>query len=419
MILQSGISNSKLLYRMIKLPILTLLTLLILAVACENTEDFEFPLVFTGEVTDVSDTSALFTAKLSSFGSLPVSEAGFIWGLHPDDNNGLKLKITGNLTKVYSIKTDEKLLPGKTYYVRAYVQTKTATSYGREVSFKTPEMPVQKGSWSQIHAEPEFWGNNESVRTSFTINGTTYLVLNRGKIYSYNASSDNLKYEITGEVVHTACFSVVKDNKAYIFSGNGFYLFDPAEKSFSGLAILPGETRWGISGFVIDDNIYIGLGTVGIHNYTKEFMRYNIPSDSWQNIASFPGDYRANGFSFSLRNRGYVGGGWNDIRWPYPMFNDLWCYIPETGEWVKKESFPLQVNGGITGLGTEQSGYGYYWGKFYEYNPVFDIWERMADLESVNVVNYPHLFTAGGKIFMMELKDDLGVIRFNLWSYEK
>jgi hypothetical protein len=105
------------------------LTILLILISCEKGHDFEYPLVYTGDVTNITDTNALFSAKISFLGDYPILESGFIWGVHSKDNNGIKIKNPENVSGIYSLYTNEKLLPGKTFYVRGYVQTENTTSY--------------------------------------------------------------------------------------------------------------------------------------------------------------------------------------------------------------------------------------------------------------------------------------------------
>lgn len=400
------------------------LTILLILISCEKGHDFEYPLVYTGDVTNITDTNALFSAKISFLGDYPILESGFIWGVHSKDNNGIKIKNPENVSGIYSLYTNEKLLPGKTFYVRGYVQTENTTSYGREVSFESPKGQINTGRWSQMYNDYHDYGSEEFIRASFTINDITYFAFaNGGLLYSYNPTTNTFKYELSNPLLSIADLSVVYNGHAYIFSLDAFYRFDPQLKSFYKLATFSdSKSKYEASGFLIEDNIYIGLGRTS-GKYSKDFWKYSITSDSWEQVASFPGNYRRNGFSFSINNIGYVGGGFNDIgNWPYPKFNDSWCYIPESDKWIQKESLPFKNEElfDLQGTNTEEFGYCFYHNQFYEYNPIFDIWEKMADLDIGFILYDPHIFWDGSKIYILDpSRDYLDEIYFKMWVYEK
>ncbi|MDD3489166.1 MAG: hypothetical protein PHR62_04685 [Paludibacter sp.] len=393
--------------------------LLLTLISCEK--EYEHPLVYTGDVTNITDTSAFFTAKVSCLGDYKILESGFIWGAHSNDNNGIKVKNSESFNEIYSLNTNEKLLPGKTFYVRAYIQTQHSTSYGREVSFESPKGQINTGKWTQVYNDDPDIGSCKYIKTSFTINNTTYLALQgdlstNGDLYSYNSETNTFNFEFSDPIISSASYSATYNGNAYIFCMNAFYLFNPQTKSFTKLSVLDeSENKYWVSGFIIDDNLFIGLGnTSKAERYSKDFWKYNITADSWEQIASFPGDYRSQGFSFSINNLGYVGGGDNLTK----AFNDFWCYIPESDKWIQKESLPFQNKEyDLFGTNTEKYGYCFYQNKLYEYNPVFDIWEKMADLDISYNLCYPHIFITGNKVSVLEVT---GYEKyFKMWSYEK
>lgn len=404
--------------------------LILTLISCEKEQDYEYPLVYTGDVTNITDTSALFSAKISCLGDYTILESGFIWGVHSNDNNGIKIKNREEVNGIYSLNTNEKLLPGKTFYARAYIQTQHSISYGREVSFESPKGQIDTGKWSQTYNDNLSSGWCEFIKTSFTINNITYLafkgdLVSNVDLFSYNTETNTFNFEISNAIISEASYSAVYNGNAYIFCRNAFYLFNPQTKTFTKLSVLnENDNKYWVSGFIIADNLFIGLGTSStIEGYSKDFWKYNITADSWEQIASFPGDYRSYGFSFSINNLGYVGGGYNLIQgqWPYPKFNDLWCYIPESDKWIQKESLPFQNEElfDLQGTNTEKYGYCFYQNKFYEYNPIFDIWEKMADLDiSYNLCN-PHIFLTGNKVFILDVKSYMDTKYFKMWSYEK
>lgn len=397
---------------------------LLIFISCKKQQDYEYPIVYTGDVTNITDISAVFSARISNEGNYPIVKSGFIWGVHPNDKHGIRL-VNDDLADTYSLKTNIKLLPGKTYYVRAFVQTELTTSYGREVSFTSPPAQVDIGSWSLVYNDNIDFGFNDFVETSFTIDGITYLAFeDGGTLYSYDLNLNVFKYELTNTILSYATSSVVYNGKAYLFSLNAIYLFDPKIKSISKLSVLnEEEIRYYPSCFLIGDNIYVGLGLVSYDKYFKDFWKYNISTNEWTQVSPFPGPYREYAFAFSMDGVGYVGGGFNLLpdQWPYPKFNDLWCYLPETDEWIQKESLPFK-NEDLFDMQVSNSqnyGYCFYKKNLYEYNATFDIWETMAGLNTSENLYYPHSFVSGNKFFVLVVHDYMDDKYFKMWVYEK
>lgn len=399
------------------------LTFLLIFVSCEKQQDYEYPLVYTGDVIDITDTSAVFSARISNEGKYPIIESGFIWGVHPNNNDGIRLT-NDELSDTYSLKTNKKLLPGKTYYVRAFVQTELTTSYGREVSFTSPPAQVDLGSWSLVYNDNIDYGFNDFIRASFTIDGVTYFAFEDGStLYSYDPKLNVFKYEMTN-LIFSYASPVVYNEKAYLFSLNTIYLFDPKTKSISKLSALnENEIRYYPSCFLIGDNIYVGLGLASYDKYFKDFWKYNISTNKWTQVSSFPGQYREYAFAFGMDGVGYVGGGFNLMsnQWPYPKFNDLWCYLPETDEWIQKESLPFKNEDLFDVQVSNSSSYGYcfYKKNLYEYNATFDIWETMAGLNTSENLYYPHSFISGNKFYVLIVHDYMDDKYFKMWVYEK
>jgi hypothetical protein len=393
-----------------------ILLVVISIISCKNETKFDYPLVYTGNITNITDTSAVFSARISNIGKSPIIESGFIWGVHLNDYNGIRVINPENMNGVYSLPTNEKLTPGKTYYVRAYVQTAPAISYGKEIPFKSSDGKINAGNWSLLYndVKDKVWSGY--IMSCFTINGNTYFTLTDGSLYSYNQATNTFSYILTNTLFAAAHHSFVFNDNAYLFTGSAIYLFNPQTKSLNMLTPFSGDgARTGVTGFLIKDNIYLGLGAGDLWKYSKGFWKYNITNNTWQQIASFPGDYRIHAFSFSMNGKGYVGSG-------YIMTskNDLWCYIPETDKWIKKENLPFKIadQSTLNTTNTDKSGYCLYENKLYEYSAAFDTWEKMADLNIPANIHFPYAFTANNKLFTLAVMD-LNIRYFKVWVYEK
>jgi Galactose oxidase, central domain len=389
--------------------------------SCEKEIDFDYPIIFTGKVTNITDTSASFSAKISNHKASDISESGIIWGVHSNDNNGIKI-INTDLTKdIFTVQTNESLLPNKTYYVRAYVKTKDAITYGNEVSFESIKTTSSSGKWSKIYSETPGYSGNIRVYSSFTINDFTYFFM--GVLYAY----DHLKNEFTyllsaGPIAHSRT-SVVYNNQAYIFYDNAFYKFDPISLQFTKLSELSGNQIL-TTGFIIGDNIYMGCGTDGSgQHYSNNFWRYNITTNTWTQISSFSGELRKDAFSYSFRGKGYILKGYTYENYNYRYKDDIWTYDPEYDEWNLIGDIPEVTNEQAYGFSAvannSEFGYYFYNSRLFEYNPIFNYWEQMTDF--TQDIYYPYIFSFEENMYLLEVKENYhdDIRYFKMWLYEK
>lgn len=94
------------------------------------------PTVTTGNVTNITETTASCTGNVTSDGRATITARGICWNTSPNPtishfktSNGTGLgTYTGNLTN---------LTPSTTYYVRAYATNSQGTAYGEQRTFRT------------------------------------------------------------------------------------------------------------------------------------------------------------------------------------------------------------------------------------------------------------------------------------------
>jgi hypothetical protein len=383
--------------------------------SCKTDNSFDYPLVFTGAVINISETAATFTGKIANLGKYQILESGFIWSLYHSDANGIKIKNEETSTGIFSLNTNQELFPGKTYYVRAYVQTENSISFGTEVSFKSLEKEVNPGKWTRIFESQiatDWTDGCDYIIANFTINDSTYTILKNGKLYCYSHLVKTLRYlSETDFYYHYIHFSVVYNGYAYLFESDGFYRFDPKAFSFTKLKDPRLNQRMGkYSGFLNNDNIYVGIGA------GNEYLKYNIAEDSWQQVQSFPGGSGISTYSFSIGDIGYIGNLFNIHAWNYDTKKDNWTQKANT-PFYYGEIFYIDCTS------TMSYGYCFYNNDYclYKYYPVFDHWEKLAKIENAEGYNMcgPKLFVVGEKIYLVNIWNSNYTDHYNMWAYEK
>ena len=94
------------------------------------------PSIVTGEVTEISCTTAKCSARVIGIEGVAVTRRGICWGTQHNPTKEDTHLSNGNETGEYSI-TMTNLTPGTQYFARAFVITSMGTEYGGEVSFVT------------------------------------------------------------------------------------------------------------------------------------------------------------------------------------------------------------------------------------------------------------------------------------------
>lgn len=99
-----------------------------------TTSSLTIPVITTTAVTNVWSNGATSGGTITSNGGSPITTSGICWSTTPNPTISLSTKTSdGNTTNFSSNLTG--LIPGNTYYVRAYATNIIGTAYGNEISF--------------------------------------------------------------------------------------------------------------------------------------------------------------------------------------------------------------------------------------------------------------------------------------------
>jgi beta-glucanase (GH16 family) len=92
--------------------------------------------VLTTNAANITRTTADINGKVTSNGGSAVTTQGICWGINMNPNiAGNKISI-GTILDGFTIKLTD-LIPGTTYYVRAYATNSSGTGYGNQKTFQT------------------------------------------------------------------------------------------------------------------------------------------------------------------------------------------------------------------------------------------------------------------------------------------
>lgn len=102
-------------------------------------KDVEKPTVVTGEVSSITNNSAICGGNVTSDGGGNIMSKGVCWSVNPNPTiEDSRTDCGSGLGVFFSDMTDLK--ENTTYYVRAYATNETGTNYGNDVSFMTMDL---------------------------------------------------------------------------------------------------------------------------------------------------------------------------------------------------------------------------------------------------------------------------------------
>ena len=135
---------------------------------------------------------------------------------------------------------------------------------------------------------------------------------------------------------------------------------------------------------------YFGTG-LRTGQQLDDFWEWDQLSNTWTQVASFPGGRRYGTFSFSLSGKGYVGAGWS----PTPR-RDFYEFDPAINTWTRKADFPgtARYHASAVSSGTKAYvGFGFspYFKDWWVYDPVQDSWTQKTDFPGTAQIGRAHV----------------------------
>ncbi len=162
--------------------------------------------------------------------------------------------------------------------------------------------------------------------------------------------------------------------------------YDPVSDAWVAKAPFPGTPRYGVFSFALAGYGYVGSGNIGSGDgpFVSDAYRYDPATDSWSPIASLPGQARYGTSSFAANGKGYVHGGRVAS---LDFTNDLWEYDASSNAWTAKPamagpgrswamSMPFQYDA-VVACGKDVMDANLY--DAYRYVPAADLWIPVPD----------------------------------------
>jgi N-acetylneuraminic acid mutarotase len=417
--------------------------------SCSEQNEFVYPLIQTGEVTDIDITGAVFHASITDLGKGNILEYGFVWGLTGiPDLKSSKIGLNGPVENgILNLKISSDLLPDTIYYVRAFARNETYTTYGKVVTFRST------GSLA-----PEILDFNPKEGAEGT------LVTINGKNFSGGISGNKVKFGKATAIVAEASFdkltvSLPSDLKV---SGRVNIFVETANKiARSGstfnllgcniLNISPGSLIGGdiirvktenLSSDLLSNSLKIGdkeSELAGISDDTLfAYVPYNVKSGNNEVSLSVNGKTCYSSDSLLIRNPWVaVTTDMSVGQWGYTGFSiadngyivigsQLWKLSPGNYNWIRCAELPGESRDNTVGFSIQGKGYvcfgvgnGIFYNYLYEYDPIENAWSKKTNFPGPGRLNSVAIVIGGKAYLGLGQGADFSNVLRDFWEYDQ
>jgi hypothetical protein len=195
---------------------------------------------------------------------------------------------------------------GQQYAARCVTINDTVIYLAGSLGFLRFDVPSAK--WIKMGSLPT---SMTGYTYAFKINGRLFFGGNTENwtrfLWEYQSSTKTwiTKTENTFRFNPYTVGSFVYNNKGYVlFLDNVLSSYDPETNTWTDMAPFPGPSVDGRSAFMINDKFYVGLGP-GL----TDLYYYDPSTDTWTQISPMPGLGRYNNAAFGINGKAYVGFG--------------------------------------------------------------------------------------------------------------
>ncbi len=161
-----------------------------------------------------------------------------------------------------------------------------------------------------------------------------------------------------------------------------FWRWDEFTNTWTQIANYPGGPIELATGFTIEGKGYVCFGWNGAG--VRALYRYDTISNAWSQMATFPGTARYDVSAFVIGHKAYIIEG-NPGGPPY--LSDVWVYDAHTNAWKQLNNFPVANLEGVVSFSIGNHGYagdGYYnpgcSTSMFEYDTTSDTWTPIAPI---------------------------------------
>ncbi|HTA83970.1 MAG TPA: kelch repeat-containing protein [Bacteroidia bacterium] len=216
-------------------------------------------------------------------------------------------------------------------------------------------------------------------------------------------------------------------NDQYDFNklSDKLWRFDPSSNSWAQMASFPGSARVAPACFVICNKAYLVTGSVASDGKcVKECWEYDATANQWTRKTDFLGGARTYAVGFSINGIGYVGTGANEVS---DFYKDFFSYNPITDKWAQIADFGGIARDGDCGFAANGKGYVCFGqdstiknhNDMWEYDPVLNTWSQKSNspgpglLGAIGFSICDNIYVGSGDSTSAFLADDHRFWRYN------
>ena len=194
--------------------------------------------------------------------------------------------------------------------------------------------------------------------------------------------------------------------------------FDPVKETWKRLADCPCEERIHPAFVAANGKIFVGAGNNSAN--LKDWWEYNIETDKWTAKSEIPGPKRHHPFYFAIDSFAYVGFGHGDERINGDViYRDFHKYNVFTEKWTSLDTFPGEQR--VAGIQFDSKGKGYILsgdgprhlpmktGEFWEYDPKLNQWKALTPHIGTRSLWAPGGFAIGDYTYLIGGEGELGI----------
>lgn len=181
----------------------------------------------------------------------------------------------------------------------------------------------------------------------------------------------------------------------------------------------------GIPGFSIGNYGYAGLGDdeYDFAKLSDKLWRFDPSTNSWAQMANFPGSARVAPANFVIGHKAYLVTG--SVKSSGTCVTECWAYDAITNTWTQKANFPggartyaaaFSIGGkGYVGTGAKETTH--FYKDFYAYDTATDAWTRIADFGGI-ARDGDCGFAVNGKGYVCFGQDSTFIGHKDIWEYD-
>ena len=208
--------------------------------------------------------------------------------------------------------------------------------------------------------------------------------------------------------------SFVFGSDVYLFCGisegsvplHDVWNYNTDTDTWTQLSDFPGAARWSLFCGEMNGFGYMGTGTT-LTELLSDTWKYDPLSDTWTQLADFPGGVRREAVSFSLDGKIYAGLGWNMMNGT-GVQQDFYAFTPVTNSWEQIADFPggarsyavAASSGNLGYAGTGYDAASVFRSDVYSYDPQAASW-NLAEAVPAEGIRGMSAFTIGGEPYFL------------------